>query len=71
MVWVQIVCIRNDSSTKLTVSREGLTHEILMKTSYLHPVLILCIPVMCRAHASLCEMLTHKLPAKKFLSSIA
>ena len=41
MVWVQIVCIRNDSSTKLTVSREGLTHEILMKTSYLHPVLTL------------------------------
>ena len=71
MVWVLIVCIRNDSSTKLTVSREGLTHEILMKTSYLHLLLTPRIPVMCRAHASFRGMLSHKLPTKTLQSLIA
>ena len=46
------------------ISWEGLTRETLAKTSYLHPVLTLCIPIMCRAHASLHEKLTRKLPAK-------
>ena len=46
------------------ILREGLTRETLAKTSYLHPVLTLCIPIMCRAHASLHEKLTRKLPAK-------
>ena len=35
------------------VSREGLTREILAKTSCLHPVLTLRILVMCKTHASL------------------
>ena len=35
------------------VSLEGLTREILAKTSSLHPVLTLRIPVMCKTHASL------------------
>ena len=64
------MCIRNDNSAKPTVSREGLTREILVKTSYLHPVLILRIPIMCRAHASLRGMLSHKLPAKALQSSM-
>ena len=49
------------------VSREGLTHETLAKTSCLHPVLTLRIPVMCRAHASLREKLTHEIPTKTIL----
>ena len=49
------------------VSREGLTYEILAKTSCLHLVLTLRIPVMCRAHASLCGKLTRELPAKTAL----
>ena len=53
------------------VSREGLACETLMKTSCLHPVLTLRIPVMCRAHASLREMLTRELPAKTLQSSIS
>ena len=52
------------------VSREGLTHEILAKTSCLHPVLTFRIPVMCRAHALLRGMLTRKLPAKTLQSSM-
>ena len=47
------------------VSREGLTREILAKTSYLHLVLTLHIPVMCRAHA-----LLRELSAKTLHSSI-
>ena len=35
------------------VSRDGLTREILAKTSCLHPVLTLRILVMCKTHASL------------------
>ena len=49
---------------------EGLTYETLAKTSCLHPVLTLRIPVMCRAHASLREMLTRELPAKTLQSSV-
>ena len=46
------------------ISREGLTHETLAKTSCLHPILILRIPIMCKAHASLRKKLTRELPAK-------
>ena len=49
------------------VSREGFTREILTKTSCLHPVLTLHIPVMCRAHASLRGKLTRELPTKTAL----
>ena len=49
------------------VSREGLTCETLVKISCLHPVLTLRIPVMCRAHASLCGKFTRKLPVKTVL----
>ena len=52
------------------VSWEGLTRETLAKTSCLHPVLTLRIPVMCRAHASLHGILTCELPAKTLQSSI-
>ena len=52
------------------VSRESLTLEILTKTSYLHPVLTLRIPIMCRAYASLRGMLTHELPVKILQSSM-
>ena len=52
------------------ISREGLTRETLPKTSCLHPVLTLHIPVMCRAHASLRGMLTCELPAKTLQPSI-
>ena len=57
------------SKTKCVVgvSREGLTHEILVKTSCLHPVLTLRILVMCRVHASLCRKLTRELPTKTAL----
>ena len=47
-----------------SVSREGLTCETLVKISCLHPVLTLHIPVICRAHASLCGKFTRKLPVK-------
>ena len=53
-----------------SVSREGLTHELLAKHSYIHPILTLRIPVMCRAHASFRGMLSRKLPAKTLQSSI-
>ena len=49
------------------ISQEGPTCETLAKSSCLHPVLILHIPVMCRAHASLREKLTRKLPVKTAL----
>ena len=47
-----------------SVSREGLTRELLGKHNYLHSVLTLRILVMCRAHASFCGMLSRELPAK-------
>ena len=52
------------------ILREGLTRETLAKTSYLHPVLTFCIPVMCRTHASLRGMLTPELPTKTLQSSM-
>ena len=52
------------------VSREGLTREILMRTSCLHPILTLRIPVMCRVYASLRGMLTRELPMKTLQSSM-
>ena len=52
----------------LGVSREGFTCEILAKTSCLHPVLTLRIPIMCRGHASLLGMLTRELLAKTLQS---
>ena len=53
------------------VLREGLTREILTRHSCLHSVLTLHIPVMCKAHASLCGMLSCELPARNLLASIA
>ena len=52
----------------LGVSREGFTCEILAKTSCLHPVLTLRIPIMCRGHASLRGMLTRELLTKTLQS---
>ena len=56
------------------VSREGLTYELLAK----HPwniltlsILTLRIPIMCKAHASLRRMLSHEIPARNLLPSIA
>ena len=54
----------------VSVSREGLTREILTKDSCLHPVLALRIPIMCRAYASFHRMLSRELPAKTLQSSI-
>ena len=48
----------------VSVSREGLTRELLAKHSCLHLVLTLCIPVMCRAHASFNGMFSRELPVK-------
>ena len=64
--------IRQNSKTYYFagISWEGLTHKTLAKTSYLHPVLTLRIPIMCRAHASLLEILTGELPAKTLQYSI-
>ena len=53
------------------VSREGLTREILVRHSYLHPVLTLRIPVMCKAYASLHRKLSREIPARNLLASIA
>ena len=53
-----------------SVSREGLTRELLAKHSCLYPILTLRIPVMCRAHASFRGMLSRELPAKTLQSSI-
>ena len=52
------------------VSRKGLTGEILAKHKS-PSVLTLHIPVMCKAHASLYEMLSPELPARILLASIA
>ena len=49
------------------VLREGLTRETQLSPS----VLNLRIPVMCRAHASFRGMLSHEIPMKTFLASIA
>ena len=48
----------------VSVSWEGLTRELLVNHSYLHPILTLRIPIMCRAHASFHGMLSHELLAK-------
>ena len=53
-----------------SVLREVLTHELLMKHNCLHPVLTLCIPVMCKAHASFRGMLSRKLLVKTLHFSI-
>ena len=53
-----------------SVSQEGLTRKLIAKHNYLHPVLTLRIPVMCRAHASFHEMLSHELPTKTLQSLI-
>ena len=57
------------SKTKyfVDISWEGLTCKTLTKTSYLHPILTLRIPVMCKAHAALCGKLTRELPMKTTL----
>ena len=52
------------------ISQEGLTRETLAKPSYLHLILTLHIPIMCRAHASLLEILIGELPAKTLQYSI-
>ena len=49
------------------VSREGLTRETQLSPS----ILTLRIPVMCKAHASFRGMLSHEIPTKTLLSSIA
>ena len=54
----------------VSVSQEGLICELFVKHSCLHPVLTLCILVMCRAHASFRGMLSRELPTKTFQSSI-
>ena len=53
-----------------SVLRKGLTRKLLMKHNYLHPVLTLYIPVMCRVNASFRGMLSCELPAKTLQSSI-
>ena len=53
------------------VSREGLTTRDTRETQLSPSVLTLCIPVMCRAHVSFRRMLSHELPVKTLLSSIA
>ena len=50
-----------------SVSREGLTRETQLSPF----VLNLCIPVMCKAHASFRKMLSHEIPAKILLASMA
>ena len=49
------------------VSREGLTRKTQLSPS----VLTLRIPVMCKAHASFRRMLSHEIPAKILLASMA
>ena len=60
----------NKTNCFMGISWEDLTRETLVKTSCLHPVLTLRIPVMCGAYASLCGMLTRELPTKTFQSLI-
>ena len=53
------------------VLREGLTREILVRHNCLHPVLTLCIPVRCKTHASRRGKLSHEIPTRTLLASIA
>ena len=53
-----------------SLSREGLTCELLTKHNCFHPVLTFHIPVMCKAYALFREMLSRELPAKTLQSSI-
>ena len=53
-----------------SVSRKGLTRELLVKHSCLHLVLTFHILVICRAHASFRGMLSRELLAKTLQSSI-
>ena len=53
-----------------SISLESLTRELLAKHNCLYPILTLCIPVMYRAYASFCGMLSHELPAKTLQSLI-
>ena len=77
-LFVRVVCERECVKTQaiearrvfMGISWEDLTRETLVKTSCLHPVLTLRIPVMCGAYASLCGMLTRELPTKTFQSLI-
>ena len=64
--------IRQSSKIECFVSvlRKSLTCKLLAKDSCLHLVLTLCIPVMCRAHASFRRMLNRELPGKTLQSSI-
>ena len=50
---------------------EGLTCEILVRHNCLHPVLTFHILVMCKAHASLRGKLSHEIPVRNLLASIA
>ena len=50
-----------------SLSREGLTCELLTKHNCFHPVLTFHIPVMCKAYALFHEMLSRELPAKTIL----
>ena len=54
-----------------SVSREGLTRELLAKHSCLHSVLTLRILVMCKAYATVRGMLSRELPARSLLALIA
>ena len=54
-----------------SVSREGLTREILATHSCLYLILTSRIPVMCKAHASLRRKLSREIPARNLLTSIA
>ena len=62
-----------------SVSWEGLTRKILAGRPYLRDTretqlspsgLTLCIPVMCKAHASFRGMLSRELPVKSLQSSV-
>ena len=53
-----------------SVSQEGFTCKLLAKHNYLHLVLTLRIPIMCRAYASFHEMLSCELSAKTLQSSL-
>ena len=53
------------------ISREGLTPQATRETQLSPSILTLRILVMYKAHASFRGMLSHELPAKTLLSSIA
>ena len=54
-----------------SLSREDLTCELLTKHNCFHPVLTFHIPVMCKAYASLHGKLSHEIPVRTLLASIA